>query len=756
MKRWNMLVIILVISLVFQIPVSVSATDESEASAISMLAALGIIPEEMAKNPEAPVSRGDYLRLLFSVSGQEEKTRQYAGNALFTDVPPSNSLNGTVGAAVALGYLTGLPDGKFHPEDPVTWSQLAVGILKVLGYTENDLDGYWPYNYLNKLASLKLTEGLSFTAQSPVYTGELAIVLERMLETDMKDGSQTFMEKVGKLKNIIVIENGNFRTDLSPLRILTPDGVLYLQEGLAVPQLGYSYIARVDDDTVSAFVSGGFTYQNYTVKDQSNGYILYGGNKSLKLPEKIFYYYGDKVLDASSVPQILTANSSIIIASKDGKAAYGVVYDPVYSGAKIITRSMTTDMLERLYAGRIIDRGGKSIKPSELDVNNVVYEVTDIWKNNGFFLVFENGVSGEVTAVLPNVISPVSIEIDGVSYQLDAAFPKHKINAAGSIAKNQTVTLLLGKDNKAVDIILGGTSENDEFALVVDAYEETSQKSGDYGKKFYFVNLLHTEGIVRTWLTEKYMIALKGELVTYEVTKAGEVHDTVALTRLSYLQDKTHEIRKDERMLDNSYVTENVVIFNLVQNVYGRNSDASVLKWSDLPSGRIPAGKLKYARVTGDFQDIDVLYFDNILDEGIRFGLVTDFETVYSREGTTQTIHALIGGKEYTFNSEPVMGIKTGCILKLRMSGSTVLSVVRVETPYTVTETIQAADSTRIRVKDTTLAYHRDMAVYKLTASNQWIRTGTDELTKENTRTLEIYLDKPLDYGGKAVAVLIR
>lgn len=754
MKRWNLLVIILVISLVLQIPASGGTSED--ASAMGTLAALGIIPEEMAKAPEAPVSRGDYLRLLFSLSEQEEKARLHAGNSLFADVPPSSSLNGTVGAAVALGYLAGLPDGKFHPDDPVTWSQLAVGVVKLLGFEENDLDGFWPYNYLNKFKSLMLAEGISFTPQSPVRAGELAIVLERMLDTDMKDGSQTFMEKVGKLKNIIVIENGRFRTDLSPLRVLTPDGVLYLQEGLDVPQLGYGYVARVEDGVISAFVPGSFAYENFTVKDQSKGLVLYGDNKSLKLPEKIPYYYGDKALDASSALQILKANTSIIIASKDGEASYGIIYDPVYSSAKIITRSMTGEMLERLYAGRVIDRGGRSIRPSELEANNVVYEVTDIWKNNGFILAYENEVSGEVTAVLPNVIAPSSIEIDGASYELDAAFPKHKINADGHIARSQTVTLLLGENGRAVDVLLGGTAENDGFALVVDVYEEVSQKNEDYGKKMYFVNLLHTDGVVRTWLTERKMTGLKGELVTYEVTAAGEDYDTVALTGLPDVQDRTHEIRKDERMLDNSYVTENAVIFNMVLNVYGRNSDAFVLKWSELPSGRIPAGKLKYAHAAGDFQDIDVLYFDNILDEGIQFGLVTDIKTVYAREGTTQTIQSLIGGKEHAIETEPVANIRTGCVLKLRMSGGNVLSVGRVEDPYVVTGTIQAADSSRIRVKDATLAYHRDLAVYKLTTGNQWKRTGTDELTKENTRTLEVYLDKPLVYGGKAVVVLIR
>ena len=69
-------------------------------------------------------------------------------------------------------------------------------------------------------------------------------------------------------------------------------------------------------------------------------------------------------------------------------------------------------------------------------------------------------------------------------------------------------------------------------------------------------------------------------------------------------------------MMDFSTVTNDVVIFNIIENIYGTDSVASVIKWSDLPDGSIQPGRVLYLRKTGDFQDIDVICFDNILDQG--------------------------------------------------------------------------------------------------------------------------------------------
>ncbi|ANW97777.1 hypothetical protein CSTERTH_01380 [Thermoclostridium stercorarium subsp. thermolacticum DSM 2910] len=674
---------------------------------------------------------------------------------------PKGEVNGYIRAAVEMGYITAMPDGLFHPNDSVTYAQIATTLVKLLGYSDEDLTGYWPYNCLSLLENLNVLDGITYKPQDGVTVKELAVIVDRLFKTRMKNGSEYFIDTTPNFKEVIVLKTATVDSSMDQKRIETDNGVFYLDDGIFMPELGYRYTVRTEDNIITAMAGQTLSYEKYSVKEVSADAVVLNNQKKVRLNGNISYYYNGKTIEASEVLGVLKTNSSVIIASRNGSEIYGVVFDPVYSAPKIITASMTGDALERLYFGKFIDRNGKKINPSQLEVNDVVYEITDIWGNNGYVVVYDNEVSGEITNISPNLMAPESIELGGVSYQLDSSFPVEKINKSGTIEVGQTVTLLLGKDNKVVDAVLSGTGENDNYVLVLNAYTEKSQEIENYGEKLYFVTLLHTDGSIKTYLAKKDMSALKGDLATYSIIETGEDYDTVSLTAVEYLPRKTHEIFKDERKIDNLYVADNVVIFNMINNVYGRNSDAEILKWSDLPSGKIEASKLKYIHTTGDFMDIDVLYFDNILDEGIYYGLVTDYRTEYKKSGeiktVTQTITMLVKGEEYTYETgEPISGIIKGAVLKLRMSGNTILSVEDIKEPYVTSDEVQASDTSRIRINDTTYKYHRDFAVYQLRTDGTYKRVGTDKITDENTKSVSLYLDKPLSYGGKVVMVIIK
>ena len=108
------------------------------------------------------------------------------------------------------------------------------------------------------------------------------------------------------------------------------------------------------------------------------------------------------------------------------------------------------------------------------------------------------------------------------------------------------------------------------------------------------------------------------------------------------------------------------MIFNIIENIYGTDSVASVIKWSDLPDGSIQPGRVLYLRKTGDFQDIDVICFDNILDQGVAYCLVTSVTSTYSPvTGTLKIANIMINGNEYVYTYKDDDGISRG-----RSSGS--------------------------------------------------------------------------------------
>ena len=762
------LVALLVITLISAglstaLPTYASTRDEPDyARSMQRLMDLGIFsptePDRM--DLERAMTREQLATVIIILNGHEDKVPLYRNSSLFRDVAPSRWSAGYVGAAVKLGYMSARPDGLFHPEEKVTFAEVSEIFADLLRYNDYSLVGSASDKYINLMASLGILDGMEYAAKSYVTRGQLAVMMDRLLTTKVFGDYRDFVDTVSVYKRMIILENSLISKNSDERRIVTEAGVYYLGPSLAIPQAGRQYIARMKDGEIVRLAMADLNYREFSVRYSSSGRILTNDGTTEYLPMNVTWYYHSAPTGIDMVNASLKTNSSVVIGTKKDGTGYGVLFDPVYSDPRVIDPGMTASMLEKLYGGKTIDRDGKYITPSQIESEDVVYEVTDIWNSNPYVIIYSNSVSGEITAILPNKISPRFIEIEGISYPLSDDFPIEKIIGQGGAEVDQRARVLLAGDGKAIDIILERDSDNRDFVLVLNAYDRKSTETEDYGKTLHYVSLLHADGTKKTYLTENSEISEKGRIARYEIIKAGKGHndyDTVRLIHLDYGKPGVSRIDKENRMLDYSMVTNDVVIFNLIDNVYGTDSVASVLKWSDLPDGDIQPGRLLYLRRTGDFQDIDVICFDNILDQGVAYGFVTNVSSTYNpMSGTVNIAKMMIRGNEYvyTFNDDAV--IYVGQVLRVRFNGAAVTGIEYGVSSAVSGNIVEAVDSSRIRMKGVTYRYKSDVSILKYDGE-KWVAAGTSEIQKgDNRRQITVYLDKPVNYGGKVVLITIR
>lgn len=727
---------------------------------LEQLVALGVFSKNTAGDLEAKrtITREEFAKVILYISGQESKAALYKNNSLFKDVQSTRWSNGYIGAANALGYLKGMPDGLYHPTEAITYAQAVTVFGKLLKYADADLSGNWPYNYFTLMENLGVLEGVSYKPEAPVSRENMAVMLQRLLQSEIKDGTKLFVDTTGMYQNALIFENGNTRKDLDANRVLTQSGTYYLASGVAMPEAGKQYVVRIEKGVITKLALCDFDYENISVKSISSGTVIQNNGNVTKLPQNVDYYYNGKAVDFGTAAAAVSTNSSIVAAYQNGEAKFAVLLDPVYSTPKIVTSQMLGYYADQLCSGKTVTRAGKNISPSMLEINDVLYEATDIWGKNGYIDVYNNETAGAITAILPNKVTPSSVSVDGKSYELSSFFPKYKVNITGALEVDSRATLLLGRDGKAVDIILSGTGVNEDYVLVLDAYSQTSLDIKNFGDTIYYVNLLHTDGSIKTYVALADESSLKGALAKYMIVSYGTEYDTVSVNSVDTTQNNSfsYEIKKDQRILDGSYVADNVVIFNQINNISGQNNDASVLRWSHLPAGRLEMGKIKYIHRTGDFGDIDVLFVDNILDEQCSYGVVTSLGKSTVTNGVTiYSMNVMVKGKEYTYSTSST-GLLPGAVLKLKMSNDKILTAEKQLTAVSVTN-IDAIDSSRIRFNGMTYSYHSDMAAYKLEQGVTWTPMGISKLSKGPvTGTIEVYLDKNVDLGGKVVMILVR
>ena len=160
-------------------------------SAVERVTSLGLMENVGSGTfkPNDATTREQFAQLIVLAAGLGDSAETMKGTTVFSDVPANGANNGYINACIKKGFMSGMADGKFHPGEPVTYAQAATAMIKALGYTEQDIPGTWPKNYMEKAKALGLTAGLSLTANSSVPRQAMAQMLDVLLDTGVKTGN---------------------------------------------------------------------------------------------------------------------------------------------------------------------------------------------------------------------------------------------------------------------------------------------------------------------------------------------------------------------------------------------------------------------------------------------------------------------------------------------------------------------------------------------------------------------------------------
>lgn len=110
--------------------------------------------------PQNKVTRAEAAKMIVLATG--EKQTAAGETPVFTDIK-GHWAESYVQTAANAGILNGYPDKTFRPEQTVTYYEMAKILVAAKGYTEDQLEGTWPDNYMNKAAELKITANLPET-----------------------------------------------------------------------------------------------------------------------------------------------------------------------------------------------------------------------------------------------------------------------------------------------------------------------------------------------------------------------------------------------------------------------------------------------------------------------------------------------------------------------------------------------------------------------------------------------------------------
>ena len=139
--------------------------------------------------PGAPVTRSALVSVLYGMEGSPA-----AGGSSFSDVASKAEYASAVKWAQASGLVSGYGDGRFGPDDFVTWEQMLSILYRYADSKGYDVSGQSSVSaavsdYAKPAAQWAAANHMlpsEFTASRAVVRGQLAVILQQFCETVVK------------------------------------------------------------------------------------------------------------------------------------------------------------------------------------------------------------------------------------------------------------------------------------------------------------------------------------------------------------------------------------------------------------------------------------------------------------------------------------------------------------------------------------------------------------------------------------------
>ncbi len=616
---------------------------------------------------------------------------------------------------------------------------------------------------MNKAESLGLTEGIHLSHNESVPRWAAALMSSRFLDTCMNKSNVTYAESTGSYTKTTVLENSTTNSTLPRNQVITDKGVFTLQQSLDTLEAGIMYLLRLENHTVIGAYPANGTFTRLSVIDCGSQITCTDGNTTftVSLPADAAYY-----LDGTTSPReqainaLETASSIVLYRKKDeSEYVYAAVYSPIYSKPEISGLSVSTSDSPGsiTFSNKPVIKNGLRITASDILADDVVYEVSDLWGFQSLIRVLDSRVQGVLDEILPSKISPKTITVNNIQYQLGRDFDSSMLNSTGAISAGDSVKVLLGYDGSVVHMSFETSIDSSSYALVLHAFSTVSTQAENTGENQYYATLLTGNSSRKTVRVMSDLTHLKNKPVTFEITGTtddGE-YEMARITTLECEFPRQHTSDRVEKTIDGNSVADDVVIFNLLRNISGSESAAYIMDWSVFLHGDIEPGRIKYMATAGSFEDINVIFTENILYEGISLGVVTGVTSSKSwGAGRQYKCTVLVEGKEYEVTTS-LSSIGTGTVLKLDMFSGTP-AVKGYCNVWDSKKVVEAVNSTRIRIGGRTYRFSEGACVYikKNNGTYETIKTDAIE-TGKSYDSVSLYLDRSLQYGGRVELIII-
>ena len=699
----KLLALMLSMAMVFTIGTSVMAYSDVEegtyvSEAVTVLSNLDILNgyEDGTFKPEATITRAEMAKIVCEALGYygmgSDKTP-------FDDVEPKHWAAGYINTAASLGIINGYGNGKFGPEDIVTYEQAVKMVVCALGYEAMAADrGGWPAGYTSVAANIGLTKDMSSSVR-----GDIAVLIYNALTTPVMEqtsyGSDTRYEvldgagnkeyKTILTKRDIYIATGivgdTFNKDEIKFEVTrdSKDGEFEASEKEITFLIGNSDIANYTHQEVEVYVAEDdgeytvlavkaakktetFTLVSDDVKDINGNKITYyvdslnsSRTKTLTIDENATIEYNKVALAANETLETKIEGKDdveIVFIENDGDSDYDVVVMTEYVSAVVETVNASKDK---------ITLGSRTVT-FDFDDNNKTYIFLD---DKGNELTLADFEEDDVVAYVSDTANPKDADYLKIIKLSNSVI----VGTVDSVQNNEQIVTINDEEYKVIDtaiwnqISTPGTEGTFYVGLTGKiVYFDGSAVVGKYGYVIdagtdgwnddeIVIKMLTSKGIdrytLRTSLTDKTDFDINdyiGKIVEYKINSQGLVSSLNILDTTTF----NSKYNADTEILNGKYLDKNTLVF--VIDTEDKNESYATDMDYFVDEGTY-GGEI-YVRY-GEVKVVVVTNSNTLYDSDTGFAIVTGTSTLVKNDDTVFAVDYVQDEKkgtiyfeDYTYN----------------------------------------------------------------------------------------------------------
>lgn len=213
-------------------------TDPGVENAVEVLRMMGAIQGtgQGKFQPEKTLSRAEFTKMAILAMSSELDLSKYSNITIFPDVTPSHWGFKYINTATKLGIIYGLPNGSFAPDKDITVAEAITILLRLIGYTDQEVGGVWPYGQENVAKYIGMLDDISYSSvNGNIKRGEAAkLFVNSMMAAAKSDKSAFSVSSKVILKSIDAANNKIIVSDLGSIPTLRP-----LENSSLVGKAGY-------------------------------------------------------------------------------------------------------------------------------------------------------------------------------------------------------------------------------------------------------------------------------------------------------------------------------------------------------------------------------------------------------------------------------------------------------------------------------------------------------------------------------------